>query len=50
MNKLEMNHQLTFIVEAVDSVDAGTLVVATEQEEVLGVLDLVRKKETDRLE
>lgn len=42
--------RLTLIVEAVDAVDGGTLVVAPEQEEVLGVFDLVRQQQTDGLQ
>ena len=41
---------LTFVVEAVDSVDAGALVVAPEEEEVLRVLDLVGEQQADRLQ
>lgn len=40
---------LAFIVEAIDSVDGGTLMVSSEQEEVLWVLDLVCKEEADCL-
>jgi len=40
---------LTFIIEAVDSVDAGTLMVTSQKEEVLRILDLVSKKKTDSL-
>ena len=40
---------LTLVVESVDSVDAGTLVVSSEDEEVLGVLDLVGEQEADGL-
>jgi len=36
--------QLTLVVEAVDSVYTGTLVVPSQQEEVLRVLDLVRQQ------
>jgi len=32
---------LTFIIEAVDSVDAGTFMVTSQKEEVLRILDLV---------
>ena len=42
--------RLTLIVEAVDSVDGGTLVVPPEQEEVLGVLDLVGQQQADGLQ
>lgn len=41
---------LTLIIEAIDAVDAGTLVVAPQQEEVLGVLDLVGKQQADGLQ
>ena len=39
----------TFIVESVYPVDGGALVVAAQQEEVLGVLDLVGQQQADRL-
>ena len=38
------------VVEAVDAVDAGALVVAAKDEEVFGILDLVREEEADDLE
>jgi len=41
---------LTLVVEAVDAVDGGTLVVASQQEEVLGVFDLVRQQQADGLQ
>lgn len=41
---------LTLIVEAVDAVDAGALVVPTEQKEVLGVLDLIGQQQADGLQ
>jgi hypothetical protein len=41
---------LTFVVETVDSVDTGALVVASEDEEVFGVFDLVREQQADGLE
>lgn len=41
---------LTLIVEAIDAVDAGTLVVPTEQEEVLRVLDLIGQQQADGLQ
>jgi hypothetical protein len=40
----------TLVVEAVDAVDRGRLVVAAEDEEVFGVLDLVREQEANSLE
>jgi hypothetical protein len=48
--KLDVVSSLALIVEAVDAVDRGTLVIAAEDEEVLGVLDLVGKKQADGLE
>lgn len=42
--------RLTLIVEAIDAVDAGTLMVPTEQEEVLRVLDLIGQQQTDGLQ
>jgi hypothetical protein len=41
---------LALVVEAVDSVDRGALVIATEDEEILRVFDLVCKQETNGLE
>ena len=38
------------VVEAVDAVDRRALVVATQQEEVFGVLDLVSEQQADGLE
>ncbi len=49
-HKLSLLFVLTFIVEAVDPVDAGALVVAPEQEEVLRVLDLVGEQQADGLQ
>ena len=39
----------TLVVEPVDAVDARAFVVASQQEEVLGVFDFVREQQTDRL-
>ncbi len=41
---------LTFVVEAIDAVNTGTLVVPSEQEEVFRVLDLVGEEEADGLQ
>lgn len=41
---------LTLVIEAIDAVDAGTLVVAPQQEEVLRVLDLVGEQQADGLQ
>ena len=40
----------TLVVEAVDAVDRGALVVAAQQEEVLRVLDLVGQQQADALQ
>jgi hypothetical protein len=40
----------TLVIETVDTVYARVLVIAPEQEEVLGILDLVREEQADRLE
>ena len=41
---------LTLVIEAIDAVDGGTLVVAPEQEEVLRVFDLVGQQQADGLQ
>lgn len=41
---------LTLIVEAVYPVDGGALVIASQEKEVLGILDLVCEQETYCLE
>lgn len=46
----ESPSSLTFIVETVDTVDACTLVIASQQKEVLWVLDLVGQQQTDGLQ
>lgn len=48
--QLDVVPTLALVVETVDAVDRGALMVATEDEEVLGVLDLVGQQETDGLE
>ena len=48
--QLDVVSSLALIVETVDAVDRGTLVVAAEDEEVLGVLDLVGEEQADGLE
>ena len=48
--QLERVAPLTLVVEAVDAVDGPALVVATQQEEVLGILDLVSQQQADDLE
>jgi len=41
---------LALVVEAVDAVDGGALVVASEEEEVLRVLNFVSEEEADGLQ
>lgn len=48
--QLDVVASLALIVETVDAVDGGTLVVAAQDEEVLGVLDLVGQEKADGLE
>ena len=45
-----MQRRLHSSVEAIDASDIGALVVAAEQEEVLGELELVAEQEEDGLE
>lgn len=42
--QLDVVSSLALIVETIDTVDRGTLVVTTQDEKVLGVLDLVGKE------
>ena len=48
--KLDVVSSLALIVETVDAVDGSALVVTAENEEVLGVLDLVCQQKADGLE
>ena len=48
--KLDVVSSLALIVETVDAVDRGALVVTTENEEVLRVLDLVCEEQADCLQ
>lgn len=48
--QLDVVSSLALIVETVDAVDRGALVVAAQDEEVLGVLDLVGEEQADGLE
>ena len=41
---------LTFIIKPVDTVNGGTLVVTTENEEVVRIFDFVSEKKTDSFE
>jgi len=48
--QLDVVSPFALIVESIYPVDGGTLVVAAQHEEVLGVLDLVSQKEADSLQ
>jgi hypothetical protein len=48
--QLDVVPSLALVVEAIDAVDGGALMVAAEDEEVLGILDLVGQEEADGLE
>lgn len=48
--QLDVVPPFALVVETVDPVDRGALVVSAEDEEVLGVLDLVREKQADGLQ
>jgi hypothetical protein len=45
--QLDVVPSLALVVEAIDAIDRRALMIATQDEEVLGVLDLVREKQTD---
>ena len=45
--QLDIVPPLAFVVEPVDPVDGGTFVISAENEEVLGILDFVRKEKAD---
>lgn len=48
--QLDVVASLALVVEAVDAIYGGALVVASQQEEILRILDLVGEQETDRFE
>lgn len=48
--KLDVVPPLALIIETVDSVDGGALMVTTENEEVFRILDLVREEKADGFE
>lgn len=48
--QLDVVPSLALVVEPVDAVDRGTFVVAAQNEEVLGVFDLVRQQKADGLQ
>lgn len=48
--QLDVVPPLALVVEAVDAVDRRALVIAAKHEKVLGVLDLIRQQQADRLQ
>jgi hypothetical protein len=48
--QLDVVTALALVIESINTVDRGTLVVSTQDEEVLGVLDLVGEEQADSLE
>ena len=48
--KLDVVSSFTLVVKSIDTVDRSTLMVTTKNEEVLRILNLVRKQEADGLE
>lgn len=48
--KLDVVSSLALVVEAIDTVDGGALVVAAQDEEVLGVFDLIGQEQADGLQ
>mmetsp|Transcript_5816 Transcript_5816/g.12256 ORF Transcript_5816/g.12256 Transcript_5816/m.12256 type:complete len:204 (+) Transcript_5816:632-1243(+) len=48
--QLDSETSFALIVEAVDTIDGGALVVSTEDKEILGVLDFVSQQETNGFE
>ena len=48
--QLDVIASLTLVVEAVYTIDRGAFMIATENEKVLGVFDLVCKKQADSLQ
>lgn len=48
--KFDVVSSLALVIEAIDSVDTGALVISSEKEEVLRVLDFVCQKKADGFE
>jgi hypothetical protein len=48
--ELDVVTALALIIETIDTIDRGALVVATQNEEVFGILDLVSEQKADSLE
>jgi len=48
--QLDIVPALTFVIEAVDTVDGSTFMIAAQDEKVFRILDLVCKEQADSLE
>jgi hypothetical protein len=48
--ELDSEASFALVVKAINPIDGGTLVVSAQDEEIFGVLDLVRQQQTDGLE
>lgn len=48
--QLDVVPPLAFVVKPVDTIDGSTFVITSENEKILGVFDLIGKKQTDCLE
>jgi len=48
--ELDPKTALAFVIETVDAVDGGALVISSKDEEIFGVFDLIRQKEAYGLE
>jgi len=46
----QRNVARTFVIETIYPIDTGAFVVASQNEEVFGIFDLVRKKKADGLQ
>jgi hypothetical protein len=49
MSHEERRDRHTFIVKAVNAIDRGTFVVASQQKEIFRIFDLVRQKQANCL-
>jgi hypothetical protein len=47
--ELDIVPSLTLVVEAIDAIDRGSLMIATQEKEILWVFNLVSKKKAYRL-
>ena len=45
-----MNSKITFIIEAINSVNGGAFVVAAKQEKIFGILDFIGHQKADGFE